>query len=976
VHSDADGTFPAYGQFTTELAASVSTTGVFTPGLSAGSPAVVEGQYAGDATYSASVSSPIVLQGSTSISLSVTPNTTPPGNAALFSAKVQDGAGAPVTAGIVSFYDGDIRLGNSPAGTAAAHVGAASYVTSTLAIGAHSITARYLGAGVYDNSVSSARSLSISGKYTTDTSIKSTKISGNYSLTSSVSGLGFGSPTGTITFTDVSTGKVLGTVQLPASSGGPTYAVTGTLIDETALGNPLVADFNGDGISDLAVSGSSAISVFLGHADGTFGAPNSVSGQSSNLVAGDFNGDGIPDLAAQNNLSGSVQILLGKGDGTFQPPITGISLPVGNVSSMAVGDFNQDGHLDIAVVDALNSTITILAGNGEGTFKLLTTYTATGGLASVATGDLNGDGKLDLICEDIQGGSVRVLLGRGDGTFSDAGVAPFSGLVESPSLAYINADGYLDILAVDSLHTSTLDVALGAGDGSFETAKMYGVDTACSGGCGGGLTTLDLNNDGFTDVALTDNEAGTLTLLTGKGDGTFSVSSTVPAGQSPNAVEAAYLAPGPPALVVGSTSGSISLVTAYPNLSSVLSSITASGNDQVQATYSGDANFLSSTSPVIILDGKLTASPTLTFFFGSFSNAISGTAIPVKVTVGASGTSTPTGSVQLYDNGSPVGSPFTLSGGQASFTTSGLVIVGARSVTVHYSGDSFYNPATSPAVTVQVVAVGADSLSLTTSSATTQYAGVAIPVAGVLSVSSFGSNPTGTFTLFDGSTQLATTTLAGSAPVGASFNVNTSSTPLSTGVHTLSLRYSGDSSWASATSTNLLLTISAPDFSINTGSNPASLTIAQGSSGMLGLTIAPSGNFSGTIALTCSGNPSESTCSISPSSIVNSGTATLTVTTTAAQASIKPPSDLNRWLGSGSLVLAFMFLFIRRRKVKYFGILIACGCSLFWISGCGSGSTSPSGTPNPGTPTGQSTLTVTATSGPISHTIPIQLTVN
>jgi hypothetical protein len=134
-------------------------------------------------------------------------------------------------------------------------------------------------------------------------------------------------------------------------------------------------DFNGDGKLDLAIGASpdEHMFVLLGNGDGTFGAPVvSATGVAvdTQLVVADFNGDGKLDLASINfdgSTPGAVVIILGNGDGTFQ---SGASYAVGGEpANVAVGDFNQDGHLDLAVTDSLDSGISILLGNGDGTFQ-------------------------------------------------------------------------------------------------------------------------------------------------------------------------------------------------------------------------------------------------------------------------------------------------------------------------------------------------------------------------------------------------------------------------------------------------------------------------------------------------------------------------------------------------------------------------------------------------------------------------------
>src|SRR5205823_95576 len=112
------------------------------------------------------------------------------------------------------------------------------------------------------------------------------------------------------------------------------------------------------------------------------------------VTEGDFNRDGVPDLAVADSGSGTVSVLLGNDDGTFQ---TALAFPAGNgPESVAIGDFNSDGELDLAVTNPGSATVSVLLGNGDGTFQAPLTFGAGGGASSVALGDLNADGKLDL----------------------------------------------------------------------------------------------------------------------------------------------------------------------------------------------------------------------------------------------------------------------------------------------------------------------------------------------------------------------------------------------------------------------------------------------------------------------------------------------------------------------------------------------------------------------------------------------------
>ena len=215
--------------------------------------------------------------------------------------------------------------------------------------------------------------------------------------------------------------------------GPPPTGILGTTTPRTALPSgasilpkPVVGDFNRDSHLDLVTGGKSAIYFFPGSGDGTFGTAISTiteSGVEGGLVAGDFNGDGILDLAVTNPLLNTVSILIGNGDGTFQSAVdyaTGT-----DPTTVVTSDFNADGKLDLAVLDGSGATVSILKGNGDGTFKTHVEYPAALSGTSLAFGDYNGDGIPDIAVLDTQctsgscatSGSVNILIGNGDGTF-------------------------------------------------------------------------------------------------------------------------------------------------------------------------------------------------------------------------------------------------------------------------------------------------------------------------------------------------------------------------------------------------------------------------------------------------------------------------------------------------------------------------------------------------------------------------------
>jgi hypothetical protein len=294
-----------------------------------------------------------------------------------------------------------------------------------------------------------------------------------------------------------------------------------------------LGDFNGDGKLDLAVANGeeNSISVFLGNGDGTFqSAKNTTVGLfPSPIAVGDFNGDGAFDLAFQNEgnsgRNSNVTVLLGNGDGTFR---TGQNLAVGYVNvAPAVGDFNGDGKLDLAIASPTTSSINVFLGNGDGTFQTAKSF-AVGPINSApVAGDVNGDGKLDLV---VGGG---VLLGNGDGTFQPIHYF-FNGAANSLALQDLNGDGKLDLVYTTTFPSDSVNVMLGNGDGTFQPVQSYALGSSPH-----AVAVGDFNGDGKLDLVA---DAGSgfassqLSVLLGNGDGTFQPAQSYSVGAYAGAV--------------------------------------------------------------------------------------------------------------------------------------------------------------------------------------------------------------------------------------------------------------------------------------------------------------------------------------------------------------------------------------------------------------------------------------------------------
>lgn len=279
-----------------------------------------------------------------------------------------------------------------------------------------------------------------------------------------------------------------------------------------------VGDFNDDGKLDLAFaagnSSSANVPVFLGNGDGTFTLSSSpgtaLSYTNCALAPADFNRDGNLDLIVGSGVYGAA-VLLGYGDAAFTQVQSTQSFPLG--CSIAVGDFNGDGILDVAIPSSTGNTVSIYLGNGDGTFTLAngSPITVAGGPQSITVGDFNGDGKLDLAVADGTGNTVTILLGNGDGTFTQAAGSPIA--VGNAPDAIVAADflnnGKLG-LAVANFNDNTITILLGNGDGTFAASSNSPIPV------GNGpfaIAVADFNGDGRLDLAVSNLNDSTVSIL-------------------------------------------------------------------------------------------------------------------------------------------------------------------------------------------------------------------------------------------------------------------------------------------------------------------------------------------------------------------------------------------------------------------------------------------------------------------------------
>jgi hypothetical protein len=654
--------------------------------------------------------------------------------------------GAPVPSGSVIFCDA-----SAPRCEDSAIVGTAQLTAGTAklkyipGIGTHKYTAVFTGTAAATASSSSVQTLTVTGLYPTTTAIAATGNPSGYDLTATVVGYANHPPVlaGTVSFQDTSNGNfVLGTAPL----GAPTYAenfIPATGSPFTTGNQPTAgasADFNGDGIPDLAIMNSveNAIAVFLGKGDGTFTPGNKIfqvgttpcvlPDQPSNcaLTAGDFNHDGNADLVATSGVDNTIIIELGHGDGTFSPA-NGSPITVGNFpQAVKIGDFNGDGLQDLAVANAKDNTISILLGNGDGTFTAASgSPIAVGSFPFfVAIADFDGNGTADIAASNQNDNTVSILLGNGDGTFTQASGSPIPNFKYNPGPiipADFNGDGKVD-LAVSNFTPSdpsstltSVNILLGNGDGTFTNAPgspiTVGVDAWA-------LAAADFNQDGKTDLAV-DNygqidsfPTQTLSILLGNGNGTFTALGTpIQLGQSPNdLVTADFNGDGStdlaiPELADGTTTILLNIFTQTETANLANVTIAGTGTHYVDAVYLGNSQFASSTSTTVPLLG-VTVPTTLTLTANPIEQMLT---MPVTFTAQLTAISPeppsaiPTGTVTFFDQSvnATLGTAPMGANGQAVFTTTAIG-PGHHIIIASYSGDPDYLASTANTVPVQI----------------------------------------------------------------------------------------------------------------------------------------------------------------------------------------------------------------------------------------------------------------------------------
>ena len=617
-----------------------------------------------------------------------------------------------------------------------------------------------------------------------------------------------------------------------------TYGAVGSGLIEAA-----VADVNGDGKLDLVVTGGElegSVGVLLGNGDGTFQPVVTYSTAGYYPVAvlvADVNGDGKPDLLVANANSlakysyGSVAVLLGNGNGTFQTAQTYATVPSMG-SALAVADLNGDGKLDLIVDtgclsgDCSNGGdggVAVLLGNGNGTFQAAQLYDS-GGLDpfSVVVADVNGDGIADLVTGNLGpvfngDGSVGVLLGNGDGTFKatvtyDSG----GGLTNSLVVADLNRDGKPDLVTAsitfEGQDSGYVGVLLNNGDGTFKTPAVYG-----SGGLWpSALVVVDLSSRGIPDLVTANYGSQTLGVLLGNGDGTFYSGGSYSTGGI--GLEYSYLAAadingdGNPDILVTNNSCSsfclstvgVLLGTGNTTLQPVqtfgtgggISSVTVAdltGNSKPDVIALNGCGNVScdGTIGVLLNNTARPFNPTMTKLVPSANPAAPNQEVIYTATVTSQYGGTATGTVTFTDGTNTLG-VVPLSSNQAAYSVS-YKSTGPHTITAAYSGDANNGFSTSTPLTEGIAVLPTTSTTMVATSGSPSLIGQ--PVTFTATVTwNYGTIPNGQLVTFydrDGDTVIGTGTTANGV---ATFTTS----QLTATLHTIKATYAGNATFASS----------------------------------------------------------------------------------------------------------------------------------------------------------------------------------
>ena len=643
----------------------------------------------------------------TTLASSLNPSTY--GKAVSFTATVVPVPGASgVPSGLVTFFDGATALG----GTLLNAAGQASLIVSTLVAGDHAIVAVYGGDAFFNGSASPALPHTVN-RASTATTLSSSRPSPTvYGETVTFTALveaTFAIPTGTVAFNDGTTllatepvdsegrasvalssltvgGHTISAVYTPADSnfvGSTADALNHTVVlaptDTTVMSTPNPSNFGSGVTLEATVTAAAPGARTL-----TFTAPMSVNAGAAGIgtfavASGDFNGDGRVDLVSANRAAGTVSVVLGNGDGTFGAPA---AFDVGGSPAFVIAvDLDADGALDLATANETSNSLSALQGHGDGTFTLIAGGPLNGALSSptsIAAGDFNGDGHLDLVASNGGGSTLHVRLGNGALGFG-AGSNYGTGSRPLQVIAgHLDGDADLDLASVNFNPNS---ISLKANDGAGGFAA---INTAPLGSGTGPVAFVlaDFNGDGKLDVATANRAGGNVSVR-------LDLQTTTPIVGSPATIPIGADAVGVMALPeFGAAAdfngdGRLDLAVTDSSQSYVRLMTGTGGSFEFPIRFQTDVPahvFATTDAGRRFIAADFNGDGAIDLALPTLGNDIK---VLLNTSVG------PTGTVQFYDGGTAIGVPIPLVNGTAITTTNALA-GGTHALSAVYTSDGNY----------------------------------------------------------------------------------------------------------------------------------------------------------------------------------------------------------------------------------------------------------------------------------------------
>jgi hypothetical protein len=742
-------------------------------------------------------------------------------------------------------------------------------------------------------------------------------------------------------------------------NGDGTFSQSAAILEDSLylFSEPVIGDFNGDGKLDVAVAygdstNRNGIMVFFGNGDGTLqsGVLSTISDIADLGVVGDFDGDGKLDLVGTiitNPTNGQFELIFfhGNGDGTFTPSSTSYPL----TGQTLAADLNADGKLDLILLRS-QSTLTVMLGNGNGTFQPQVDYSIGASIVNIVLGDFSANGKLDLALSNNS--STLIIPGKGDGTFDLANVVTVPALSDYLVAGDFNNDGKLD-----------LALAYKAPGAGVAEVVSYLLQEAPLAGFSQSSLTFAAQPLGTTSslqsVTLTNNGTGPLNLsnvaIIGTNSGDFPLTNACPSALAVgvNCQISVSFAP----TANGPRSASLSVTDNAPGTPQI---IPLSGSGGLAAVQLSPSTLSFGNEPA----GNTSASQSITISNTGYST-LNISSISVTGANGADFSETATCGSTLA-----AGANCTIN---VTFTPAAL---GNRTAAVTITDDAPGSPQSASLTGSGISTVGLSPSSITFSS---QYVGTSGLPKSVM-VTNNGVTPLTISAIAFSPSDFGSLSACGSSVApGASCSVGVFFDPTAAGARTGTLTLTDNAFGSPQTVT---LSGMGQDFSV-AASSSSTATVTSGQTANYTVAIAPGGGFTQTVSLSCSGAPASSTCSLSSNSVALNGSTPASVTvavTTAGSSSglVRPFRFLTAsnvqviWLsaaGFAALVLLSISLGLARKPIPLFRGLAVTGLLLLAtvLSSCGGGGSGYHG--GGGTPAGTYTLTITGTFASPSTTL-------